>query len=625
MKRITKIHINNMSIQKNLHGVQAQAHNFTELLTERFVYRVPIFQRPYVWGKEHVKQLFEDISEIDTADQDDCHFIGAMFVTKKSDAAPTVAGAYWVIDGQQRMTTIYLALVALYAKTNEAMNILSIGTEQEIAEAKLSEEYKLLAKNNSALKRHIIIDNDDGSNDPKFWTTLKDSKQLMEVMEQCKMANITYPSSSEEAKSNTLKDAYNILKLYIDDYAKENELTAASCIDELVRKFLQFTKIVFITITDNEDAGQIFNSLNSTALPLSTIDLVRNEVFARARGDGNTIQRSIALHDNKWAPFEKRFSDQSEFDDFLFPYALLSSKKARKKKLMPTLRQIWSEKNTGADWSAETIISHLEEYASYYLALHSISTFEINKICSAANSRYSSIIWRARRLKLPSICYPYLMPLLKHASESDANLEEAEACLNIVDSFMVRRFMCGQEPTGLHAVFKGLWGAAKTDVSKLRKELTCRKTVMSPDDEMFLKAIRGRSIYRGSMGLYIVMEYERALSTEGDPIADNHEETTKVSLDHIIPQSQVAEKEKDIPAIKELMHAWANIIPMSPRANSEKSARDWQAARELINAGTRYHSSRKVAQNEKWGTDEIEARIAELQKWALVRWPNPKA
>jgi hypothetical protein len=73
------------------------------------------------------------------------------------------------------------------------------------------------------------------------------------------------------------------------------------------------------------------------------------------------------------------------------------------------------------------------------------------------------------------------------------------------------------------------------------------------------------------------------------------------------------------------MHAWANIIPMSPRANSEKSARDWQAARELINAGTRYHSSRKVAQNEKWGTDEIEARIAELQKWALVRWPNPKA
>jgi uncharacterized protein with ParB-like and HNH nuclease domain len=613
-----------MSIQKNLHGVQAQAHNFTELLTERFVYRVPIFQRPYVWGKEQVKQLFEDISEIDMGTDEDCHFIGAMFVTKKSDAAPTVAGAYWVIDGQQRMTTIYLTLIALYAKTAEAIKTLNEGTEEEVAQAKDTEEYKLLTTNNSALRRHIIIDNDDGTNDPKFWTTLKDSQQLMEVMEQCRIPNITYPNSTEEKKSNTLKDAYTILTGNIDEYAKENELTLPKCIDELVKKFLQYTKIVFITITDNEDAGQIFNSLNSTALPLSTIDLVRNEIFSRAKGDGNAIQKSISLHDLKWAPFEKRFADQAEFDDFLFPYALLHSKKARKKKLMPTLRQIWAAKDTKAEWTAEAIISHLEEYAGYYLALHSSSSLEINKLIAPGNKRYECLIWKARRLKLPSICYPYLMPLLKYASESESNLAEAEGCLDVVESFMVRRFMCGQEPTGLHAVFKGLWASAKTNLLKLRKELTGRKTVNSPDDDTFSKAVRGRSIYRGSMGLYIVMEYERSLSTEGDPIANNYEELNMVTLDHIIPQSQLSEKEKDIPEIRELMHSWVNIIPMSKRANSEKSARDWQEARALINAGTRYHSSRKVAENENWSTTEINLRVAELQKWALIRWPNPK-
>ncbi len=613
-----------MSIQKNLHGVQAQAHNFTELLTERFVYRVPIFQRPYVWGKEQVKQLFEDISEIDIGANEDCHFIGAMFVTKKSDAAPTVAGSYWVIDGQQRMTTIYLALIALYAKTNEAIRKLNEGTLDEIAAAKTTEDFKILSTNNSALRRHIIIDNDDGTNDPKFWTTLKDSKQLMEVMELCKIPNITYPSSSDEKKSTTLKDAYTILSLQIDGYAKDNELSPHKCIDELVKKFLQYTKIVFITITDNEDAGQIFNSLNSTALPLSTIDLVRNEIFARAKGEGNAIQKSIILHDVRWSPFEKRFADQSEFDDFLFPYALLHSKKARKKKLMPTLRQIWVNKEDKVDWTAETIISHLEEYAGYYLALHSSSSLEISKIIVPGNKRYEALIWKARRLKLPSICYPYLMPLLKYASERDTNLAEAEACLNIVESFMVRRFMCGQEPTGLHAVFKGLWASARTDLTKLRKELTGRKTVTSPDDEAFLKAVRGRSIYRASMGLYIVMEYERSLSTGGDPIAENHEELNKVTLDHILPQSQVDEIEKAVPEIRQLMHAWVNIIPMSQRANSEKSSLDWQEARKLINAGTRYHSARKVAENESWGTKEMNNRISELQSWALNRWPNPK-
>ncbi len=613
-----------MSIQKNLHGVQAQAHNFTELLTERFVYRVPIFQRPYVWGKEQVKQLFEDISEIDISDSEDCHFIGAMFVTKKSDAAPTVAGAYWVIDGQQRMTTIYLALIALYAKTSEAIKEANKGSPEQLAQLKEDEEYKLLTTNNSALRRHIIIDNDDGTNDPKFWTTLKDSRQLMEVMELCKIPNITYPSSADDKKSNTLKDAYNVLSIYIDGYAKEKDLTNAKCIDELVKKFLQYTKIVFITITDNEDAGQIFNSLNSTALPLSTIDLVRNEIFARARGDGNAIQRSIALHDNKWGPFEKRFADQDEFDDFLFPYALLFAKKARKKKLMPTLRQIWSNKEPAADWTSEAIINHLEEYAGFYLALHSESTIEINKLVTPSNKRYNTLIWKARRMKLPSICYPYLIPLIKHAGENETQLAEAIACLNIVESFMVRRFMCGQEPTGLHAVFKGLWASAKTDLNKLKKELTGRKTVLSPDDEMFMKAIRSRPIYRGSMGLYIVMEYERGLSTEGDPIPDNFEETNTVSLDHIIPQSLASSKEAEIPEIRELIHTWANVIPMSPRANSEKAARDWQAARELINAGTRYHSARKVAQNASWGVSEINERIKELQAWALSRWPDPK-
>lgn len=614
-----------MSIQKNLHGVQAQAHNFTELLTERFVYRVPIFQRPYVWGKEQVKQLFEDISEIDIGDSEDCHFIGAMFVTKKSDAAPTVAGAYWVIDGQQRMTTIYLALIALYAKTNEAIKAANTGTDEEVTKNKNSDEYKLLTTNNSALRRHITIDNDDGTNDPKFWTTLKDSTQLMEVMEQCKIPNITYPSSTEQKKSDTLKDAYTVISLNIDGYAKERDLSMAHCIDELVKKFLQYTKIVFITITDNEDAGQIFNSLNSTALPLSTIDLVRNEIFARARGDGNTIERSIALHDNKWGPFEKRFTDQEEFDDFLFPYALLFVKKARKKKLMPTLRQIWKKKDPESDWTAEEIISHLEEYAGFYLALSSESTIEINKLCSSANKRYNALLWKARRMKLPSICYPYIIPLLKHSSENEIQLNEAEDCLKTVESFMVRRFMCGQEPTGLHAVFKGLWSTARSDVNKLKKELTGRKTVLSPDDEMFSKAIRGRSIYRGSMGLYIVMEYERSLSTEGDPIVDNFEEINVVTLDHIIPQSLTEAKEAEIPDVRDLMHTWANIIPMSQRANSEKSARDWQEARRLINSGTRYHSARKVAENEKWGSAEINARIKELQTWALARWPDPKS
>ena len=97
-------------------GISAETTSYRTLLGGEFIYRVPIFQRPYVWQRSKVTRLFEDILDVDGSMADEGHFLGSMFVSKKSEATPMSPGEYWVIDGQQRTTTIYLSLLGLLSE-----------------------------------------------------------------------------------------------------------------------------------------------------------------------------------------------------------------------------------------------------------------------------------------------------------------------------------------------------------------------------------------------------------------------------------------------------------------------------------------------------------------------------
>ena len=69
-------------------------------------YEIPLYQRPYAWGEDNIEQLIEDIDDI-SADGAQKYYLWSLVVAQKAD------GAYEVIDGQQRLTTLYLLLHAL--------------------------------------------------------------------------------------------------------------------------------------------------------------------------------------------------------------------------------------------------------------------------------------------------------------------------------------------------------------------------------------------------------------------------------------------------------------------------------------------------------------------------------
>jgi hypothetical protein len=443
------------------------------------------------------------------------------------------------------------------------------------------------------------------------------------MLSECGVEDIILPPAKGVSVDTAITDAFKVARRRVKEQIFTDGKVSTDKATVLLNRFLQNTKIVLITITDKEDAGVVFNTLNSTAEPLSTLDLVRNSVFGRVGGVDPEFARAQSLYDTAWEPLEMRFDDKDHLDAFLFPYALSIRPTSKKKRLMPSLMQIWKTKGADAkevDLDGKQIIDELERHSGTYLALSSKkgSFGEIQTLSTRLHPQLSAALWRLRRMHVTSATYPYIFRLISECQKhvDQAHQVKAAECLSVVEAFLVRRFFRGFEPTGLHAVFKGMWDDVGNDPSKLLSALKSVKTIELPDDASFAQAISTHSIYQSSLGAYIVMEYERKWGGVGqDKLSESFEEETgnDVSIDHIGPQAGSMSDE--------LVHTWANLIPVSKATNSSKGKMPWSEARNLLKQSARFKSALEVAeQYDDWGSDQVKARAGVLSAWALERW-----
>ena len=113
--------------------MQAETISVQKLFQERRQYRVPFFQRPYVWNKEDQwERLWADISEkADTraaGDQPAPHFLGAAVLEPQQRQGLIGVDSFHIIDGQQRLTTLqyFLAALAIALREEKQATLLSI-------------------------------------------------------------------------------------------------------------------------------------------------------------------------------------------------------------------------------------------------------------------------------------------------------------------------------------------------------------------------------------------------------------------------------------------------------------------------------------------------------------------
>lgn len=243
--------------------------NVRALFGNKVQYRIPLFQRHYVWSMEDQWQpLWEDIEEksnrrlLQQKRDNFTHFTGAIVIQQKPTNVDEVP-KYEIIDGQQRLTTFQVILCAL-------RDICATLEFNDIAEEVKS--YTL----NTGMLSHIYKD------------------------EQYKLI----PTESEGAdlsdRKGRIQLAYDYFKLQIRSYAVGDRGKLLSLLHSILNDF----GLVQISIDSDDESELIFESLNGRGKSLLQFDLLRNNLFLRTR---KSEENRDTLYHKYWSHFETDF------------------------------------------------------------------------------------------------------------------------------------------------------------------------------------------------------------------------------------------------------------------------------------------------------------------------------
>ncbi|HCW69912.1 MAG TPA: DUF262 domain-containing protein [Thalassospira lucentensis] len=209
---------------------------------------IPKYQREYVWGRNNWEDLFNDLEDASTG-----HFMGSIIcVNKQTDG---MAGSRLeLIDGQQRFTTISLLFCALYRRLEENQ--------------KPDQDLMVELAN---LKNRIFL---KGTNDWRF----EPSEQAQNKTDFQRILSELFPKQVSEPKG--LKNFGNrrIAKAYsyfIDRLKALSDLEALALLDKLKAAIL-----VKIEVPSHSDAFVLFETINNRGIPLSAIDIIKNNLLA---------------------------------------------------------------------------------------------------------------------------------------------------------------------------------------------------------------------------------------------------------------------------------------------------------------------------------------------------------
>jgi len=577
----------------------ADERKFRNFFMTNKAYQIPLFQRPYRWKPAKIDQFQRDLLTT-LESEDDLHFMGALIIHRIGENYPDV-DAYEIIDGQQRVTTIFLHLAA-------AATVLSTNDKGG------TEAWKIVAQ--------YLINNEFNFGQPstiKLQPSREDREPLNEIMKklvaspgiaaasQSQGLRLAYMQETAPKPSPRIAKNYAAAQKFFRDQHREggNELVI-----RLVEVIMTRLSLVVIEVLNPLTGPKIFDSLNSQQEPMTVGDLVRNDVFAKV---GKTSYSLEEIENHHWKPFVESFGHpiDGHFENFFFPYGLIGNPNTKKSEIYQLLRKRWAED----DLDAIGVISELKEYQPDYMLLRA------NKPIPDHDREVQLGFRRLFDQDAPTSFYPFAMRLSRAARREEVDSDECVAILGLLDSFFTRRGVVGQEPTGLHAVFKRLWVEAEelggVTVENVEKAILKPKTVQWPSEAEFMTAIRERSLYKVKISNYVINEMNTTLG--GDAPADY-----KFWTEHILPQNPgtgwgafSSENRKS------LTDRLANLLPLSSEMNQSLGNSPYTKKREVYKNDSMYKVTRKFAETfDDWTPENLMARADELAKLAVKRWPH---
>jgi uncharacterized protein with ParB-like and HNH nuclease domain/predicted transport protein len=461
--------------------MDARKGNIYEILNGNKQFLIPVYQRYYSWDIEQCTRLWNDIVEMQKKGKVG-HFVGSI-VNIAEQAMPTGVQKYMIIDGQQRMTTLSLLLLALrdYAIKNPDDTTINA---RRIDNMLLKNEYE------------------SGDERYKLLLTETDRDILMRLVEEKPIP--------EDTRSRLL-DNYKFFAGKIAD----KELQPAEVYESIGK-----LQIVNITLDRSvDDAQAIFESLNSTGKELSESDLIRNYVLMGLEPTEQTY-----VYEHLWRPMELLFvyeTQDSVMDRFFRDY--LTMKITR----IPKQDRVYEEfklYHLNCEFGTiRELCQDLLTYAKYYTDM----VFK-----RSSNHSLKSLYEDINDLRM-EVSYPFLLKVHNDYAEGIISEDDLKLIIRLCISYVFRRSICDIPTNSLNKTFATLRNEIRPDdyVNSIKAFFVMRDDYKEfPNDDKFTAAFVSRDIYTMRSRNFILSHLEN-YGNKAPIIIENY------TIEHIMPQN----------------------------------------------------------------------------------------
>lgn len=596
---------------------------FTQVRTPQDVFfspqrlLVPLFQRPYVWNRDSQwLPLWQDVERVANRllshGNATPHFLGAVVLQQQLNETGSLA-TRTIIDGQQRLTTLQLLLDAI----RRELKTRSLET--------LSTQAKNLVQNQGEYRR-------TDADTFKVWPTNRDREAYTQAMTD---DPATRPDGVDAV--GRIGEAHAFFSNQVSEWLGDSDFEKrAMALVDAVSRYMQ---LVVIDLQADEDAQEIFETLNARGTPLTAADLIKNFVFQRLGGDSKTAEDAYLSY---WQSFETPFWEEqvsagrlqyTRSSLFLTQWLVAQTREEI------TAREIFNRFKVYVNDSPEPVqklLPKLRKSGDIYKQLMEASKAENGKL-----SRTELFLYRMSTLD-SEVVKPVLLWLFDPEQEA-VSTKQIEKALSSIESWAVRRAILRLNTKNYNRMIVDLLNLLhKSDRlaagDAVESYLAGQSSSNSywPSDEEVISALTSEPIYRRisrarlRMILEAIEDDRRGVGKATERFSEGPVIRGKTSIEHLLPQDWRASwqdflfDEDEIDEMS-LVHQLGNLTLVTQPLNSKVSNSPWPTKKRAFQEHTTLLMTADIIQSDEmdWSADRIISRSKSLAKRAVEIWPVP--
>ena len=537
---------------------------FQEMMSNGVKYQIPRFQRDYTWKQEQWEDLWSDI---ETLPKEQFHYLGYIVLQRKSQHD------YVVIDGQQRLITLSLVILAAMKHIDK---LIQAGNEANNNKERLDE----LRRRFIGAKNPISL-----SVDNKLSLNRNNNSNFRRICSKLEVPNV-------RGLTNTNK----LLNKAYEFFLKKPNGNTGEAIAEFVERVtsgMVFTKIV---VQDDLNAYKVFETLNARGVQLSTPDLLKNYLFSVVTKNNDVLDNELNELEESWSEVVTQLGE-TDFTNFIRYHHNFQAKLVTKKDLFASIRRLTNTSTTAYEY-----LDSLHKYAPLYVSLGNPD----DEWWSNQNELYREAKQHLDTLRFFNIKQPFT--ILMTAFFAFTPKEFVKLCQYIMVLSIRYNVICHLSPNEQEQKYnqiaikiheKAFKRASQVKNSELFKNLY-------PDDNIFCNAFEFHKMPSRQTPKKIRVILSAIESYLGRKTSEN-----EISLEHVCPYNP---NEIWINAFgeghEEVKDRLGNMLLLPKETNKDIDTKPFTQKKDVY-AASGFKLAKQVASYEEWNKQSVD----EFQNW----------